>query len=338
MDSSTARRIGTNLPLQGIPLADHRPVLERLRGAGLDDVWTGEYNRVDAALPLALVAGWDGTVNIVSAVLNIATRGPALLAMTVAGLGDLAPGRATVGLGTSSVIPVAQWNGMSASHPYLRMKETLEFLDDVLAGKRSQRDYTTIRTTGFQLADPPAMVPRIGIAALGPRMQQLAASHADALITGFLAASDVERVRANTELTGRDRALPFEILVGVFVLPPMEDAQADLSARRCITQYLNTPPYAAQQRWLGRGEVLAPMWERWAAGDRRGALAAVPSWLVDELIVRGTPEECAGRLVRYFDAGVSGVNLMVAPTVTPVPADDQVGFLCAVASKLRALR
>jgi len=338
MGTLAERRVGTNLPLQGIPLAEHRPVLERLRGAGFTDVWTGEYNRSDAALPLALVAGWDETVNIVSAIINVATRGPALLAMTAAGLGDLAPGRATVGLGTSSVVPVAQWNGMSARSPYARMRETLEFLDDVLSGKRSEGGYSTIRTTGFRLADPPRQVPRIGIAALGPRMQQLAASHADTLITGFLAASDLDRVWANARLAERDRSLPFEIMAGVFVLPPMAEAEADTNARRCIAQYLNTPPYAAQQRWLGRDAALTPMWERWGAGDRRGALAAIPAGLASELVVRGDPAECAGRLGAYFDAGVSSVNLMMAPTVTPVPAQDQVAFLCAIASELQAIR
>src|ERR1700722_19278671 len=122
MVPAATRRLGTNLPLQGIPLADHRTVLTRLREAGLTDIWTGEDHRVDGALPLALVAGWDDSVNIVSAILNVATRGPALLAMTVAGLADLAPGRATVGLGTSSVGPVEQWDGRSGRQPFARGK------------------------------------------------------------------------------------------------------------------------------------------------------------------------------------------------------------------------
>jgi probable F420-dependent oxidoreductase len=334
MPCSAARRIGTNLPLQGVPLAEHRPLLERLRQAGLTDVWTGEYNRADGALPLALMAGWDETVNVVSAILNIAIRGPALLAMTVAGLGDLAPGRITVGLGTSSVVPVERWNGMSGDEPYRRMKETLEFLDEMLAGKRSKADYATIRTSGFQLADPPAVPPRLGIAALGPRMQQLAASHADTLITGFLAASDIARVRANAERADRQRPLPFEILVGVFIQPA--GADADLNARRCVAQYLNTPPYAAQQRWLGRGDSLAPMWELWAAGDRRAALAAIPDALLAELVVAGDPAECAHQVARYLDAGAAGVNLMMTPSVSPMPAADQVTFLAAVATELQA--
>jgi probable F420-dependent oxidoreductase len=329
-------RIGTNLPLQGVPLGEHRSILGRLRSAGFTDAWSNEYNRGDGAVPLAAFAAWDDEVNLVSGIVNVATRGPALLAMTAAGLADLAPGRVTVGLGTSSVVPVRQWNGMAADRPYSRMRESLEFLDVVLSGERDRGGYELIDTQGFQLGDRPAVPPRIGIAALGPRMQRLAVTHADTLITGFVAAADVGRVRANTDSAERTRPLPFELLVGVFVLPPMAEEDAQRNARRCIAQYFNTPPYASQQRWLGRADELGAMWERWAAGDRRGAVAAIPAHVVDDMVVRGSAAECAERIRRYYDNGVAGLNLMVAPTMTPVPAEEQIAFLCDVASALQA--
>ena len=334
----TDLRIGTNLPLQGVPLVEHRAVLARLRAAGFTDAWSNEYNRGDGAVSLAAFAAWDDEVNLVSGIVNVATRGPALLAMTAAGLADLAPGRVTVGLGTSSVVPVAKWNGMAADQPYTRMRESLEFLDVVLAGERDPGGHDLIRTEGFQLADRPAVPPRIGIAALGPRMQRLAATHADSLITGFLAADDLDRVRANTGSVERTRTAPFEILVGVFVLPPMAEDDAELDARRCIAQYFNTPPYAAQQRWLGRTDELTPMWEHWAARDRRGAVAAIPAGVVDDMVVRGSVAACAARIRKYYDAGVAGLNLMIAPTRTPVPAETQLAFLCDLAAELQGTR
>ena len=47
------------------------------------------------------------------------------------------------------------------------------------------------------------------------------------------------------------------------------------------------------------------MWEAWKAGDRKGALAAIPDALVDELIVHGSPAECRATIQRYFDNGVT---------------------------------
>ena len=47
------------------------------------------------------------------------------------------------------------------------------------------------------------------------------------------------------------------------------------------------------------------MWDAWAAGDRRGARAAVPDEVVDALVVHGRPERCRAQVRRYADAGVT---------------------------------
>ena len=47
------------------------------------------------------------------------------------------------------------------------------------------------------------------------------------------------------------------------------------------------------------------MHARWDAGDRKGALAAVPERALDDLAVIGTPEECRERIARYVDNGVT---------------------------------
>jgi alkanesulfonate monooxygenase SsuD/methylene tetrahydromethanopterin reductase-like flavin-dependent oxidoreductase (luciferase family) len=46
------------------------------------------------------------------------------------------------------------------------------------------------------------------------------------------------------------------------------------------------------------------MWRAWAAGDRKGALAAIPDAVVDELLVHGPPAECRERVRAYAQAGV----------------------------------
>ena len=66
-------------------------------------------------------------------------------------------------------------------------------------------------------------------------------------------------------------------------------------------------------RWLGRGDVLQPMWDAWKAGDRKAALDAIPDSLVDELIVHGSPAECRAKIQRYFDNGVTTSSLAVMP-------------------------
>jgi alkanesulfonate monooxygenase SsuD/methylene tetrahydromethanopterin reductase-like flavin-dependent oxidoreductase (luciferase family) len=81
-----------------------------------------------------------------------------------------------------------------------------------------------------------------------------------------------------------------------------------------IAAYLTVPAYAEFHRWLGREAVLGPMWTAWAAGDRRGALAAIPDEVVDELIVHGSPEQCREQVARYARAGVDVPVMALVPT------------------------
>ena len=73
------------------------------------------------------------------------------------------------------------------------------------------------------------------------------------------------------------------------------------------------PVYAEFHRWLGRGDELQGMWDAWAAGDRKAALAAIPDSVVDELVVHGSPAECRAKIQGYFDNGVTTSSLAIMP-------------------------
>ena len=61
-----------------------------------------------------------------------------------------------------------------------------------------------------------------------------------------------------------------EVVARIFVCPTADVEYARALGRRLITSYLTVPAYAEFHRWLGRGEILEPMWDAWAAGDRAG--------------------------------------------------------------------
>ena len=91
----------------------------------------------------------------------------------------------------------------------------------------------------------------------------------------------------------------------MFVLPTEDREVVRAVGRRSIAAYLNVPVYAAFHEWLGRGEVLQPMWDAWHAGDRAAATAAIPDDVVDQLIVHGSPADCRAHLARYVANGVT---------------------------------
>ena len=92
------------------------------------------------------------------------------------------------------------------------------------------------------------------------------------------------------------------------------------NGRRLIAGYMTVPAYAAYQAWLGRAEALKPMQDAWAAGDRRGALAAIPAGLVDELVVHGEPESCRERVAEYRDQGLDTPVIAIVPVPGVDPA------------------
>ena len=300
-------RWGITLPLRSLPLQEQRDIVASLPDLGYTDAWSSELNGADAFTPLALAAQWTDRLRLGTAIAGIFTRGPALLAMNAAAVATLAPGRFVLGIGTSSPVIVEAWNGIELARPYQRARDTLQFLRAALAGEKVSAEYESFTISGFRLDPPPDPPPALALAALGPGMVRLAASLADAVITNWLAPSDVPAVRG---VAGPDR----ELIARVFVCPTADAAVAREVGRRLVTAYLTVPAYAAFHVWLGRGEALRPMQDAWAAGDRRGALAAIPDHIVDDLVVHGRPEDCRGRIEQYRASGLD------TPVVAVVPA------------------
>jgi probable F420-dependent oxidoreductase len=317
---ATTPRWGITLPLRSMPLPEQRDIITGLPDLGYTDAWSAEVNGADAFTPLALAAQWTGGLRLGTAIAGIFTRGPALLAMNAASVAALAPGRFVLGIGTSSPAIVTEWNGIELARPYQRARDTLLFLRAALAGEKVTAGYESFTVSGFRLDPPPAEPPGLALAALRPQMVRLAASLADGAITNWLAPSDVPAVRA---VAGPD----CELIARVFVCPTPDASLAREIGRRLIAAYLSVPAYAAFQDWLGRGEVLRPMQDAWAAGNRKGALAAIPDHVVDELLVHGRPEDCREQVEKYRASGLDTPVLMVVPT----PGVDEAGAVRGLA-------
>jgi probable F420-dependent oxidoreductase len=296
-------------------LPDQRGLIEELPGLGYTDAWSSEVNGADAFTPLALASQWTDGLRFGTAIAGIFNRGPALLAMNGALLADLAPGRFVLGIGVSSPAIVTGWNGVPLEHPYQRARDTLRFLRSSLAGEKIDEHYESFLISGFKLDPPPGQPPALALAALRPGMIRLAATTADGAITNWLAPSDVAKVR---EVAGPG----CELIARIFVCPVQDAGLARAIGKRMIAAYFTVPAYAAFQEWLGRGEVLAPMQQAWAAGDRKGALAAIPDELVDELVVHGHPEACRERVASYREAGLTTpvIAVVAAPGVDETAA------------------
>jgi probable F420-dependent oxidoreductase len=214
-----------------------------------------------------------------------------------------APGRFALGIGSSSNVIVENWNGIPFQKPYQRVRDTVRFLRRALAGEKITEDYETFSVKGFRLGTRVETQPKILVAALRQGMLRLAGREGDGAIINWLSADDVKTVAPIVHEAGGGAER--EIVARIFVCPnPDPDAVRNMG-RLAVNAYLNVPVYAAFHEWLGREGALGDMWQRWKDGGRKGAAAAIPDTVVDELIVHGPPEKCREHLARYVENGVT---------------------------------
>ncbi|MGI8493330.1 MAG: LLM class F420-dependent oxidoreductase [Acidimicrobiales bacterium] len=297
---------GVTVPFDNVPLSDHRPWFEELADLGYTDVWSAEADGTDAFTPLALAAAWAPSLRLGTAIVPAFTRGPALMAQSVAAMAEAAPGRFAFGIGTSSDVIVERWNGLAFDEPFKRTRDMVRFLRLALAGEKVDASFDTFAVRGFRLGRPPAVPPPILVAALRPGMLRLARSEGDGAIINWLGAEDVPQVLAEV---GPGK----EVVARIFACPSEDADMVRKIGRRVIAAYLNVPVYAAFHEWLGRGPALQPMWDAWRKGDRKAALEVIPDEVVDDLILHGSAAEVRAKIDRYVKAGVTTPALAILP-------------------------
>ncbi len=299
-------RYGITIPFDGVTLGEHREWFKRLADLGYTDVWSAEVDGADGFTPLVLAAAWEQRLELGVAVTPVYTRGPGLLAMSVAALAEVAGGRFTMGLGASSQPVVERWNGIDYDQPYQRTRDVLRFLKRALDGEKIDEVFETFEVHGFKLSRPVVHRPAILLGALRPGMLRLAGREGDGAILNWLSVSDVAQCKAEV---GEGKT----IAARLFVVPTADPDTARFVGRRMISSYLTVKGYAEFHRWLGRGERLQPMWDAWAEGDRKRANELIDDELVDELIIHGTYEACREHVLRYTQAGVEVPTIAIVP-------------------------
>ncbi|HEY1761433.1 MAG TPA: LLM class F420-dependent oxidoreductase [Acidimicrobiales bacterium] len=299
-------RYGITIPFDGVSLLEHREWFQRLADLGYTDVWSAEVDGADGFTPLTIAALSEARLNLGVAVTPVFTRGPGLLAMSVAAMAEVAGGRFTMGLGASSQPVVERWNGIAYEHPFAKTRDTLRFLKRALDGEKIDEVFETFEVHGFRLSRPVRERPPILLGALRPGMLRLAGREADGAILNWLAASDIAQCQKEV---GDGKT----IAARLFVIPISDVDTARHIARRMISSYLTVNAYAEFHRWLGRGEALTPMWNAWSGGDRKLANELIPDSVVDELVIHGSYDACREHIGRYIEAGVEIPTIAIVP-------------------------
>ncbi len=307
---------GVTVPLGGL-LAEQGPALRELVDLGYTEIWSSEADGADAFTPLAVASVHAPELRLGTAIVPAFTRGPALMAQSVASMASAAPGRFVLGIGSSSNVIVERWNDIAFVEPYKRTRDMIGFLRTALTGEKVVEQYDTFSVNGFRLGvRPPAEPVPILVAALREGMLRLAGREGDGAIVNWLSADDVRRVAGIVHEEGPGK----EIVARLFVCPSEDAETVRAAAKRSIAAYVNVPVYRKFHEWLGRTDVLGEHWSRWDAGDRAGSLAVMPDSVVDELFIHGSAADCRAHIERYFANGVTSISLSVMPFAGVDPA------------------
>ena len=247
------------MPLERLSLAAHKEALRESVVLGYTDVWSGEADVLDAFVPLAAAEAWEPTLKIGTSIVPVFTRGPAVLAMTAASFAGLAPERFTLGLGASAPVVVSGFNGVPHQRSFDRTRDVLRFVQRTMRGERIREHFDSLDIDGFALARPPASVPDVLLAALRPKMLQLAATEAAGAITTWLSPTDAAVVARELNRVAARQSTPR--LMAWITVSTDEDAEVIPRPRSAADRRLHERavlsrlPSMARQRSVVRAGV-----------------------------------------------------------------------------------
>ncbi len=278
----------------------------------------------DPFLPLLLAAEHSERIELITAIAVAFARNP----MTVANLGhDLnaySRGRFILGLGSQIRPHVVKRFSMPWSRPAARMREFIAAMRAIWAcwyegEKLDFRGdfYThTLMTPMFTPANTRYGAPRVFLAAVGPRMTEVAGEAADGmLVHGFTTARYLREVtlpalERGLARSGRQRR-DLELALPAFVVTG-QDEKAWEAARSGVAQqvafYGSTPAYRGVLELHGWGELQSEL----NALSKRGEWAEMGRRIGDEVLeefaVVARPRELASKLSERFSGLVDRVT------------------------------
>ncbi|WP_026004599.1 LLM class F420-dependent oxidoreductase [Streptomyces sp. AA1529] len=324
-------RLGINLGYWGAGMdADNLAVAQEADRLGYDVCWAAEAYGSDAATVLTWVAAHTEQIDVASGIFQIPARAPAMTAMTAATLDSLSGGRFRLGLGVSGPQVSEGWYGVKFDKPLARTREYVEIIRRAMSRERLSYEgqHWTLPLPGgpgkpIKLTVHPerAEIP-LYIAAIGPRNLEQTGEIANGVLLVFFSPEHAEEttlrhLRAGREASGRTME-DFDVCPTV----PMAvgddiDALADLF-RPYTALYVGGMGSRKQNFYnklaqrMGYEKEAAEVQEKYLAGDKEGAAAAIPRELIDSTTLIGPVERIAERMRAYADAGVTTLSLAPA--------------------------
>lgn len=279
-----------------------------------DSIWTNELWGTDAFVTLATIAPHTDAA-LGTAIVNVFSRSPAVLAGAATTLDDLAAGDIRLGIGPSTPKAIEDLHGVEFDRPVRRIHETADLVHAFTSGEgRVEYDGEI-----FSVQDFPALSGDVAVynAALGEANRRATGRTADGWLPHMIPFDDLEGSFETIERTAQDAGRDFEeIVVSPYVPSAVAEDPEDAreAIRGHIAYYIGSGEgyrRAVAHRFPEKGDRIAGAWQ---AGDRGEAREEVTEEMVEALGVAGTSDEARTQFETIADTAPITEPIVVVPS------------------------
>ncbi len=250
------------------PASVLKSAVTELEQLGYGALWYSEAFGRESLTQAGLLLSMTSHIVVATGITNIYGRDPVAMSAAQKTLSEAYPDRFVLGLGVSHIPLVQQQRGHEYEKPVAKMRSYLDAMDAA--------SYNAV---------PPKSTYRV-LAALGPKMLELAAKRTDGAHTYNVTP---EHTKIARKTMGNDSALVIEQAVVL----ESDPAKARKIARNFLALYLTLPNYT--NNWLRLG---------FTEDDCKGEGS---DRLIDAIVAWGDMEAIRARIDQHFHAGADHV-------------------------------
>lgn len=291
--------------------------VKEIQSMGYDGLRVAEMNH-DPFLPLVLAAEHSQSLEIATSIAVAFARSPMLLANLGHDLNAYSKGRFTLGLGSQIKPHITKRFSMPWGKPAAQMRELVLAMQAIwanwYAGERLEfvGEYYrhTLMTPAFTPNNTEYGAPRVILAAVGPRMTEVAGEVADGMIIHpfstlpFIQSVTLPAIQKGLDKSGR-KLSNFELSYSNFVVSGATEEQfAENRKVVCerIAFYGSTPAYRGVLESIGVGELQSELNTLSKQGRWQEMGALISDEVLREFAVVGEPHELVAEIKnRYGD-------------------------------------
>lgn len=314
---------------------------------GFDSIWTAEAYGSDGLTPLSWWGAATERVRLGTAIMQMSARQPAAAAMAAMTLDHLSGGRFVLGLGVSGPQVVEGWYGMPFAKPLARTREYIGILRDIWARKgpvtNAGPHYPLPLPDGTGLGKPLKAsihplredIP-IFLGAEGPKNIALAAELCDGWLAMLFSPENEDMFRESLDAGfakpgARRGAEDFEVVATVPMIVSDDMEVAVDMLRPFYALYFGGMGakgknfHANVAIRMGHGDMIEKVQDLYLDGKKDEAAAAIPSGLIEQLSLVGSPDKIRHDLEPWRESIVTTLLISGDASLTRAAAEIVLG-------------